>query len=86
MSTAEKTVEGLNQDNLKRAVEGTDVPVELMHKTHKLSVVRSLKKSGMFTLRNAVERVAEELDVSRFTIYNYLNEVENESQAMPRGQ
>lgn len=57
------------------AVEKAGVPVELMKKKHKLQVVEELQGRGMFTLRDAVDQVAAALDVSRFTIYNYLNEI-----------
>jgi predicted transcriptional regulator YheO len=35
--------------------------------------VRILDDRGAFTLRKAVEDVADSLRVSRFTVYNYLN-------------
>jgi predicted transcriptional regulator YheO len=37
--------------------------------------VRALQSRGMFQLRDAVETVASSLLVTRFTIYNYLNEI-----------
>lgn len=60
---------------IKRAVGQVDVPVELMQKRHKVAVVRDLKERGMFHLRDAVDMVATSLGVTRFTIYNYLNEI-----------
>ena len=56
------------------------VPVDLMRKQHKVEVVRLLKARGFFSLREAVERAAEELRVSRFSVYNYLNEIEEAEQ------
>lgn len=65
------------------AIEKAGVPVELMHKRHKIEVVRDLRSRGMFLLRDAVDMVAEELKVTRFTIYNYLNEIaDDEAQAV----
>lgn len=63
---------------INQAIKSTGVPVELMKKEHKLAVVRELKAKGMFLLREAVEMVSESLEVSRFTIYNYLNEITDE--------
>lgn len=60
---------------IHQAVQKTGVPVELMHKRHKLEVVRDLKARGMFLLRDAVDMIASTLGVTRFTIYNYLNEI-----------
>jgi len=39
----------------------------------KQGVVKLLNERGAFQLRRSVEQVAEELGVSRFTVYNYLN-------------
>lgn len=61
---------------LQQAVEEQDVPVSLMRKVHKVDAVRSLKRRGFFMLRDAVEMAARALGVTRFTIYNYLNEIE----------
>jgi|SRR5699024_1836184 len=65
---------------IRRAINAQQVPVSLMKKAHKLDVVRSLKKSGLFLLRDAVDMIAEALDISRFTVYNYVNEIEAEVQ------
>lgn len=51
------------------------ISVELMRKKHKLAVVRELSDRGFFLLKGAVEKAAAALHVSRFTIYNYLNEI-----------
>ncbi len=40
---------------------------------HKQSVVRELNERGAFLLRGAVDDIAEVMGVSRITIYNYLN-------------
>lgn len=73
-----RDVDELAATLLHEAVMEAGVPVERMQKRHKIEVVRTLKPRGMFLLRDAVEMVAEALQVSRFTIYNYLNEVAEE--------
>ena len=67
---------------LRRAIEGQQVPVELMRKEHKVQVVRQVRAGGMFLLRDAAETVAAALEVSRFTIYNYINEIEEEDRIL----
>lgn len=69
-------VDDLARDLLARALSSIDVPVDLMHKRHKLAVVRELNESGYFLLRESVETAAQALGVTRFTIYNYLNELD----------
>ncbi len=44
-----------------------------LDRQRKQDVVRRLDELGAFTLRKAVEDIADRLQVSRFTIYNYLN-------------
>lgn len=69
-------VDDLARKVFTRALESIDIPVDLMHKRHKLAVVRELNESGYFLLRESVETAAQALGVTRFTIYNYLNELE----------
>jgi predicted transcriptional regulator YheO len=73
-----RDVDELAEILLERAISAAHVPVHLMRKAHKVEVVRELRSSGMFMLRDAVDMIASALDVSRFTIYNYLNEIETE--------
>ncbi len=51
------------------------MPVELMKKQHKAAVVRELDEAGYFLIKDAVDFLAAELKVTRYTIYNYLNEI-----------
>ena len=71
-------VDELAEDLLSHAIDSVDVPVHLMHKRHKMSVVAELRSSGFFILRESVERAAQALGVTRFTIYNYLKELDRE--------
>lgn len=62
---------------LEQAIAATGVPVSLMAKRHKLAVVADLKQRGFFNLRESAERAGRALGVTRYTIYNYLKEIEN---------
>ena len=48
-------------------------PLAEMTRADKQQLVGYLDERGAFALRKAVERVAEILGVSRFTVYNYLD-------------
>ncbi|MGO4235858.1 helix-turn-helix transcriptional regulator [Pseudarthrobacter sp. YAF2] len=76
-----KDVDELAAYLIRNAITAEGVPVKRMKKEHKIQVVRVLKGQGMFLLREAVEMIAESLEVSRFTIYNYLNEIEESDNA-----
>ena len=60
---------------IERAIAEAGVPVELMRKEHKRGVVERLRERGLFLIKDGVEMAAEALSVTRFTIYNYLNEI-----------
>lgn len=44
-----------------------------LSRTDKQRAIRLLDERGAFTLRRAVEDVADSMGVSRITVYNYLN-------------
>lgn len=46
-----------------------------MNREQKQSAIRLLDDRGAFTLRRAVEDVADAMGVSRITVYNYLNAI-----------
>ena len=63
-------------DRLIDAVEaefGGRLP--LLSREEKQRAVRLLDERGAFTLRRAVEDVADAMGVSRITVYNYLNAI-----------
>ena len=63
---------------MQQAVESTGHTVDALEKEDKVAVVRYLDEKGVFLIKKSAERVAEFLDISRFTVYNYLNEVKEE--------
>jgi predicted transcriptional regulator YheO len=53
-------------------------PPALLTKKDNLEVVRELDENDIFSIKHAVEAVARRLNVSRYTIYNYIDEVRSE--------
>ncbi len=68
---------------LQEAVELIGIPVPQMSKADRLRVVQILDEAGGFELRKAVPAVASYLNVTRFTIHNYLNEIRDQSAQDP---
>jgi predicted transcriptional regulator YheO len=68
-------VENLSQDMLRRSIASVGVPVEDMSKKQKVAVVAELQRGGYFLIREAADLAAAALGVTRYTIYNYLNEI-----------
>lgn len=62
---------------LDRLIEGVEREIGCrlrdMSREHKQTAIRLLDERGAFTLRRAVEDVADAMGVSRITVYNYLN-------------
>ncbi|WP_193070857.1 transcriptional regulator [Brevibacterium sp. FME37] len=77
------TVSELTAQIVAEVIASADVPVELMKKPHKLEVVAELDRRGVFQVKEAVAGVASALDVTRYTIYNYINELQGRA---PEGQ
>ena len=44
-------------------------------KKEKVEIVRQMHENGLFIVRGGVERAAKALGVTRYTIYNYLDEI-----------
>lgn len=52
-------------------------PIDRWDRTTKQAAVQTLAERGAFLLRGSVDEVAEAMGVTRITIYNYLNAVED---------
>ncbi len=65
---------GLNLDGMVAAVEA-ELGSKLgdLDRAGKQAAIRVLDERGAFTIRRAIEDVADAMGVSRITIYNYLN-------------
>lgn len=66
---------------IERTTMASGIPIELMRKQHKIEIVRELESRGFFMLKGAADKAASALRVSRFTIYNYLNEISDDTDA-----
>jgi len=50
-------------------------PKAYLSKDDRLKIVKELDKQGVFLIKGAVEEVAKRLGVTRFSVYNYLEEL-----------
>ncbi len=73
-------VESLSEDVLRRAIDSVGVPVDEMTKKQKIAVIAELQKRGFFIIREAADLAAAALGVTRYTIYNYLNEIRGDTE------
>lgn len=70
-----KDVSEILDNIINKAIQEIRKPVALMQKEDNLRVVRIVDEKGGFMIKGAIDRVAHKLNVSRFTIYNYLDEI-----------
>jgi len=52
------------------------VPVAHMTREQKIEGIRYLSRRGAFRIKNATSIAAKYYDISRYTLYNYLNDIE----------
>lgn len=66
-------LQGALERLIKQVEREMGAPIASLDRGQKQEVVRRLDQLGAFNLRKAVEDIADHLQVSRFTVYNYLN-------------
>lgn len=71
-----RNIDDLAKSVLRDAIAQSGISVDLMKKRHKIGVVAELQRRGFFTIRDSVDIAAEALKISRYSVYNYLNEIE----------
>jgi predicted transcriptional regulator YheO len=69
------TTEDLLLEIMETAIQPHDIPVDRLTKAEKIEAVRKMQARGLFLMRGSVERVAKRLNTTKFTIYNYLEEL-----------
>ncbi|HWO78242.1 MAG TPA: PAS domain-containing protein [Bacillus sp. (in: firmicutes)] len=67
-----QSVTDLEKRMIDRAIEKIGKPIGLMEKNERMEFIRLLDEMGLFLIKGTVHNVAQLLDVSKFTIYNYL--------------
>lgn len=72
-------IEGLRKALVEHAIANVGIPVALMQKSHKMDIVQALDGDGFFMVKESVGYLAKALGVTRYSIYNYLNEIKDGS-------
>lgn len=70
-STVNEMLSGI----VNKILESVGKPVVFITKEEKVSIVQLLDEKGIFLIKGAVDYVAKTLCVSRYTVYNYLDEI-----------
>jgi predicted transcriptional regulator YheO len=67
-------------DVLMQEIIGNAVPLAAMKREQKIQAVCEMQRRGLFIVKGGVLRAAAALQVSRFTIYNYIEEIRRREQ------
>jgi len=57
-----------------------------MEREDKIAVISHLESKGTFLIRYSIDRVAQALNISKFTIYNYLEELKSRQETVKEAQ
>ncbi len=71
---------------IKEAVRNTGKEISAMSREDKIAVISYLESKGAFLIRYSIDRVAELLNISKFTIYNYLDQIRSKQEVLPQGK
>ena len=61
---------------MNECIGSVGVPVEKMGKYDRMRIIGMIRERNVFQMQKAVPYVADRLKISRFTVYNYLKELE----------
>lgn len=70
---------------IEKSVEVVGVPVQKMTKEDKVQALAYLDSHGAFLIKKAGEKIAKFFEISKFTLYNYLEESRGESEEKREG-
>ncbi|RZT10333.1 Predicted transcriptional regulator YheO, contains PAS and DNA-binding HTH domains [Duganella sp. CF402] len=79
VAPAESQMDTLMQEIISEAV-GPGGSAETMKREEKIQAVGAMQRRGLFIVKGGVERAAAALGVSRFTVYNYMEQLRRREQ------
>lgn len=76
-TTVYNSVDDLLIDLINESISYVGTPVAMMNRQQKIDGIHYLENKGAFKIKNASNIVSKYYDVSRYTIYNYMNDTQN---------
>jgi predicted transcriptional regulator YheO len=68
------SIDEILDNMIQDALSGAGKPVEKMSREEKVLCVKALDDKGAFVVKKSADKIAKVLQISRFTLYNYLDE------------
>ena len=78
--TFEKDVGSTLDKMASKAIGGIGKQIQSLSKDERMDIVRDLDTQGFFLIKGAIKILASKLKLSKFTIYNYLDEIKNHNE------
>lgn len=72
-----RNVNEVVDDIVEQQIAATGIPASQMSKTDRMNFITELDAKGVFDVKGSVDRVANILGISVFTVYSYLKEIGN---------
>lgn len=76
----EHSVDEILETLIQNAISSVGKKIADMTREDKVAIVAYLEAKGAFLIRYSVERVAELLGLTKYTIYNYLDQIRNKQE------
>ena len=74
------SVEELVSETIEKTVEEVSANLELANNNKNRHIVLSLFEKGIFNIKDAINLVAERLNISRHTVYLYIRQIKQEQE------
>ena len=71
------TIREIVDDIIDKTIGEQDVSV--MSREQKISIIRFLNDKEIFAIKGALEKVAERMNISKVTVYSYLDEIKKQN-------
>ncbi len=78
--TFASSVEDLVSQTIEKTVDEISINSELANNAKNRQIVVSLYEKGIFDIKDAINQVAERLNISRHTVYLYIRQVKQENE------
>ncbi|WP_158702679.1 helix-turn-helix transcriptional regulator [Paenibacillus faecalis] len=70
-----KNIEEFAENIIDETLDAKGTALQLMDKQERLMIIRKLDSKGVFLVKGTIDLVASKLGTSKYTIYNYLDEI-----------
>jgi predicted transcriptional regulator YheO len=54
-------------------------PVDKLRRDEKVEMIRFMEQKGIFLIRGTIDTVAEKLNISKVTVYSYIDEIKGKT-------